>query len=104
MLESQTDGAKPWLEDVTDGSAYLENALFTANHPSLELLLYEDAFETVNPLGATGRKHKLVVVHFTLANFRKPIFMFKRRLVFMLPCRLVMDCSFKLKYTYVNFS
>lgn len=37
---------------------------------SLKLILYQDAFEVVNPLGsAKKKKHKLQGVYFTLANF-----------------------------------
>lgn len=36
---------------------------------SLKLILYQDAFEVVNPLGLAKKKHKIVGVYFTLANF-----------------------------------
>lgn len=36
---------------------------------SLKLILYQDAFEVVNPLGSAKKKHKIVGVYFTLANF-----------------------------------
>lgn len=36
---------------------------------SLKLILYQDAFEVLNPLGSAKKKHKIVGVYFTLANF-----------------------------------
>lgn len=36
----------------------------------MKLILYQDAFEIVNPLGSARKKHKLVGVYFTLANFQ----------------------------------
>ncbi|KAF7641351.1 hypothetical protein LDENG_00283860, partial [Lucifuga dentata] len=36
---------------------------------SLKLILYQDAFEIVNPLGSAKKKHKILEVYFTLANF-----------------------------------
>lgn len=35
----------------------------------MKLILYQDAFEVVNPLGSSRKKHKLVGVYFTLADF-----------------------------------
>ena len=34
----------------------------------LKLILYQDAFEVVNPLGSSRKKHKLVGVYFTIAD------------------------------------
>lgn len=33
------------------------------------MILYQDAFEVVNPLGSAKKKHKILGVYFTLANF-----------------------------------
>lgn len=33
------------------------------------MILYQDAFEVVNPLGSAKKKHKLIGVYYTLANF-----------------------------------
>lgn len=45
------------------------NALCMQPGISLKLILYQDAFEVVNPLGSAKKKHKIVGVYFTLANF-----------------------------------
>lgn len=58
------------LMDVWDGSVFKSNELFLqAGDIILKLMLYQDAFEVVNPLGSARKKHKLVGVYFTLADF-----------------------------------
>ncbi|KAG9276085.1 hypothetical protein AMEX_G8349 [Astyanax mexicanus] len=57
------------LNDVKDGSVYKCNALFMEPGISLKLILYQDAFEIVNPLGSAKKKYKILGVYFTLANF-----------------------------------
>jgi hypothetical protein len=52
--------------DISDGSVYQNNEIF--NEPSIKLILYQDAFECVNPLGSAKTKHKLVGVYYTLGN------------------------------------
>lgn len=58
------------LNDICDGS------LLKSNKPSLQagdiflkLILYLDAFEVVNPLGSARKKHNLLGVYFTFADF-----------------------------------
>ncbi|CAN7978301.1 unnamed protein product [Ixodes persulcatus] len=59
------------LEDFCDGASYQRNVIFTSNNPSLQIMIYQDAFEVVNPLGSARKVHKVVGVYFTLANFAK---------------------------------
>lgn len=59
---------KDILTDITDGKSFSENDFFKNNPSALRLLLYQDSFEVVNPLGSGKRKHKLQAVYFTLAN------------------------------------
>ncbi|KAI4893354.1 hypothetical protein NFI96_024155, partial [Prochilodus magdalenae] len=47
------------LNDVKDGSVYKCNALFMEPGISLKLILYQDAFEIVNPFESTKKKYKL---------------------------------------------
>ncbi|KAG9281964.1 hypothetical protein AMEX_G546, partial [Astyanax mexicanus] len=56
------------LEDIWDGQNATDNALFKSDTPSLALILYQDAFEVVNPLGSGRKKHKVLAVYLTLGN------------------------------------
>ncbi|XP_071810939.1 uncharacterized protein [Apostichopus japonicus] len=56
--------------DITDGAAFKENAFFQDNPNALKLILYQDSFEVCNPLGSSKKKHKILAVYMTLANFR----------------------------------
>lgn len=47
---------------------YKSNALFGESGISIKLILYQDAFEIVNPLGSAKTKYKILGVYFTLAN------------------------------------
>ncbi len=42
--------------------------LFQTESTSLSLILYQDAFEVVNPLGSGKTKHKILAVYLTLAD------------------------------------
>ncbi|CAM1294702.1 Uncharacterised protein g1088 [Pycnogonum litorale] len=66
---SNEDNA-PLLYDITDGLAYKKNVLFNTNPNALKLILYQDGFEVCNPLGSSKKKHKVLAVYVTLANFR----------------------------------
>lgn len=56
------------LRDVWDGSNIRENLLFKTEVSSLGLILYQDSFEVVNPLGSGKKKHKILAVYLTLAD------------------------------------
>lgn len=56
------------FRDVWDGKVFKENLLFMHEPESLPLILYQDAFEVVNPIGSAKKKHKVIGVYFTLAN------------------------------------
>lgn len=40
------------------------------NPTCLKLILYQDAFEVVNPLGSAKNQHKVLAMYFSLANLR----------------------------------
>lgn len=56
------------FNDVNDCSVYKSNALFGESGISIKLILYQDAFKIVNPLGSAKKKYKILGVYFTLAN------------------------------------
>lgn len=56
------------LCDIEDGKICKSNKFFKENPGSLKLILYQDAFEIVNPLGSAKKKHKLVAVYCSVAN------------------------------------
>ena len=56
------------LRDVCDGSSCKENILFSASYQHLQLLLYFDDFNVVNPLGNKLKKYKLSAFYMTLGN------------------------------------
>ena len=63
-------GQENILHDITDGSAFKGNPFFRENPDALKLVLYQDSFEVYNPLGSSKKKHKILAVYLTLANFR----------------------------------
>lgn len=56
------------FEDVWDGHNTADNVLFKSDTSSLALILYQDAFEVVNPLGSGRKKHKVLAVYLTLGD------------------------------------
>ncbi|KAF3856783.1 hypothetical protein F7725_017506, partial [Dissostichus mawsoni] len=58
------------LSDISDGSVFKSKELFFQTGDTiLKLILYQDAFEVVNPLGSSRKKHTILGVYFTLADF-----------------------------------
>ncbi|XP_077972807.1 uncharacterized protein LOC120330222 [Styela clava] len=59
-----------YLLDIKDGGAFKKNSFFNqeAVLRPLQIILYQDAFEIVNPLGSAKKKHKILATYFTLGN------------------------------------
>ncbi|XP_058268078.1 uncharacterized protein LOC131366977 [Hemibagrus wyckioides] len=56
------------LCDTHDGKVFTSNTLFQEDPTCLKMVLYQDAFEVVNPLGSAKKKHKVLAVYFSLLN------------------------------------
>ncbi len=56
------------LSDSCDGKVFMSNTFFQENPSCLKLVLYQDAFEVVNPLGSVKKKHKVLAVYFSLLD------------------------------------
>ena len=54
-----SDVSSSILKDIKDGEIYKSNPYFIENPDALVLILYSDAVELVNPLGAGRGKHKV---------------------------------------------
>ncbi|XP_066933831.1 uncharacterized protein [Clytia hemisphaerica] len=63
--QSESDGI---LRDFKDGSVFREHPLFSNEPLSLQIILYHDDFNTVNPLGNKTVKHKTSAIYFVLGN------------------------------------
>ena len=59
-------------EDVRDGKTFKENTLLQELPSSISVILYQGAFEVVNPLGSGENKHKLLAVHMTMSEVLYP--------------------------------
>lgn len=55
--------------DINDGQTFKSNKFFIENPGCLKIILYQDAFEIANPLGSAKKKHKVLAVYLSLANF-----------------------------------
>ncbi|XP_064640806.1 uncharacterized protein LOC135495545 [Lineus longissimus] len=55
-------------EDVHSGVVFKNHELFGTNPHAVPILLYQDAFEVVNPLGSAKNKHKILAVYATFGN------------------------------------
>ncbi|XP_062268268.1 uncharacterized protein LOC133974641 [Platichthys flesus] len=56
------------LGDISDGQIFKSNDFFVQNPSSLKLVLYQDVFEVVNPLGSAKTRHKVLAVYVSVAN------------------------------------
>jgi hypothetical protein len=62
------------IEFFQDSSSFKNNKLFKEFSNSIQIQLFYDDFETVNPLGSKRGIHKLGGIYFTLRNFPGPTF------------------------------
>ena len=65
---AQVDGH---LASFRDGNLYKNHPVFAQVEYGLEIILYSDEFEIVNPLGPHKKKHKLMAFYFTLGNIHQ---------------------------------
>ena len=56
------------LGDISDGQIFKSNYFFGQNPSCLKLVLYQDNFEVVNPLGSAKTRHKGLAVYVSVAN------------------------------------
>jgi hypothetical protein len=59
------------LVDVKDGELFKQNPFFRQNPSAYTMMLYSDAIELVNPLGAGRGKHKVIQIFFSLCEISK---------------------------------
>ena len=59
------------LKDVKDGHLYRNNPFFKNNPSAYTMMIYSDAIELVNPLGAGRTKHKVIQIFFSLCEIPK---------------------------------
>jgi len=62
----ENDGSE--MRDICNGSYVASRAIFADNPSALQIMLYTDDIEVVNPIGAHVRKHKLTMFYYTLCN------------------------------------
>ena len=66
-LSENVQGVPSVYADVKDGSLFSQKLLL--QDPSvLSIILYQDSFEVVNPLGSGGKNHKVLAAYMTLGN------------------------------------
>lgn len=56
------------LVDFFSGDCFKSNKFFQENPESLKLILFQDAFEVVNPLGSARTKYKVLAIYMSLGN------------------------------------
>lgn len=68
LIRDDAKTNSPIISDYCHGSNFRNNSLFSENQPCLQIQLYFDEFETVNPLGSKTGGHKLGAVYFIIRN------------------------------------
>lgn len=54
--------------DYHSGQSFKSNEFFKKNPESLHIMLFQDAFEVVNPLGSARTKYKLLAIYIAIGN------------------------------------
>ncbi len=64
-----TTTAKPnIISSYADSTSFRSNPIFRNHQNSLQIILYSDEFEVVNPIGAHKKKHKILAFYYILGN------------------------------------
>ena len=82
-------GRSGHLRSFRDGTLYREHSVFSIYNYSLEIILYSDEFEVVNPLGPHKKKHKMMAFYFTLGNFHASIKSQKPAMLLLALCKSI---------------
>ena len=69
VLSSYKKSKGDRLNEYSDGTCFSENELFSSDKKTLQIVLYHDDFNVVNPLGNKTVKHKISGFYFVLGNF-----------------------------------
>ena len=113
---SSSDGL---LRDMCDGSYFREHPLFQAHPDALQLQLFYDDVEVVNPLGTKTKKHKLckcniatqqTLIHkhaciriYTLRSNSQPLTYFKTGQSVLKPVNLTKHLLTNVPYIYILY-
>lgn len=98
QITKGTNSVEGHLSTLRDGLKHKQNRVFSAKNTAVQVILYSDEFEVVNPLGPHKRKHKMFAVYFTLGNFDNEI-KSKKSAVFLLAlCKSVSIKKYGFKY------
>lgn len=54
--------------DIQSGRVFQQNIFFKEFPTALQIILFQDSFEVVNPLGSSKTKHKVLAVYYTIGN------------------------------------
>uniref|UniRef100_A0A1X7TQV0 C2H2-type domain-containing protein n=1 Tax=Amphimedon queenslandica TaxID=400682 RepID=A0A1X7TQV0_AMPQE len=78
------------MEDYCDGDQFHTHPLFSCDPYSLQVILYYDDMEVVNPLGSNTKTHKLGMFYFTLGNIH-PYYRSTVRHIYLLSIAYTLD-------------
>ncbi|XP_051801605.1 uncharacterized protein LOC127533166 [Acanthochromis polyacanthus] len=70
VLQESGESNGEVLTDICDGQNVKQNQFIAENPKCLKLILYQDAFEIVNPLGSAKKTHKVLAVYLSVANLQ----------------------------------
>ena len=69
--ESESIHTEKKIRDVKDGQLYKNQSFFKENPGAFTMMLYSDAIELVNPLGAGRGRHKVIQIFFSICEIPK---------------------------------
>jgi hypothetical protein len=68
QLLNPKPGMNGHLQSFRDGNGYKKHPVFSLHSLTLELIIYSDEFEIVNPLGPHKKKHNMMAFYLLLGN------------------------------------
>jgi len=77
------------LQSFRDGTLYKNHPIFSQTDCGIQIVVYSDEFEIVNPLGPHKKKHKIMAFYFTLGNFHNTCKSQKSSMFLLALCRSV---------------
>ena len=73
LNKGQVNTSSDVLYDFQDGRVFRNKEFFIDNPDAIQIILYQDSFEVVNPLGSAKKKHKILAVYYSVGNLHASV-------------------------------
>jgi len=89
VVKHRTPTAPGTFATFRDGNIFKNHPIFSAHPHALQIVMYSDEFETVNPLGPHTKKHKILAFYYVLGNLSSALISRKSSIQLLALCKAI---------------